>query len=161
MPSIPSQSAIPQALLNLLALATATFPAGTTVYYGEELPAFAAPLTFQITEITGDQQPAELGQYRREEMFSFICSLTVSQGGAPVNDFSAQLISLMASFGLLSKAIGNNPWLSTSGQNDSTNAVRFAEVGNFRIMSETDGNGLGGSTLDFSVRCTQRVTSLV
>lgn len=152
MPSLPSQSAIPGALTNLLSIATAAFPAGTTVYYGEELGAFSAPLTFQISEITGDQTPAELGQYRREETFSFICSLTVYQGGAMATDFSGQLTSLMASFALLSLAIGNNPTLNQS--------VRFAEVGNFRITSDSDPNGQAGSTLDFSVRCTQRVTSL-
>jgi hypothetical protein len=150
LPSLPSQTAIPGALVQLLSVATAAFPAGTTVYYGEDLPAYSAPLTFQITEITGDQVPAEIGQYRREETFEFICSLIAYQGGVP--DFVAQLISVTSSFALLSLAIGNNPRL-----NDS---VRFAEVGNFRITSATDPNGQGATTLDFAVRCSQRVTSL-
>lgn len=151
MASLPSGSAIPGALINVLSIATATFPDGTTVYYGEELPAYAAPLTFQITEITGDQVPAELGpNYRREETFALACSLSFYQGGVP--DFASQLTDLMGQFILLSRAIANNPKL-----NDS---VRFAEVGNFIITSVTDSSGQGASNLDFSIRCQARVTSL-
>jgi hypothetical protein len=132
-------------------MATAALPQGTTVWFGEELPAYSAPLTFQITEITGDQEPAELGSnYRREEKFAFVCSLISYQGGPP--DFTAMLNGLMPNFILLSQAIANNPTLSS--------AVRFAQVGNFHISSETDSNGQGAVTLDFSVRCEQRVTSL-
>jgi hypothetical protein len=130
-----------------------------TVWFGADLPAYSAPLTFQITEVTGDQAPAELGNnYRREETFNIVCSLIAYEGGAP--NFGTMLQSLMSNFILLSQAIGNNPWLSTSGQNDDTGAVRFAEVGNFVITPETDGNGRSAVTLDFNVRCQQRVTSL-
>lgn len=151
MASLPSGTAIPGALVAILAIATAALPSGTTVYFGEDLPAYTAPLTFQIAEITGDQKPAELGNnYRREENFDFVCSLISYQGGVP--DWVAMLNALMADFVLLSQAIANNPTLNS--------AVRFAEVGNFHISSETDANGQGAVTLDFSVRCEQRVTSL-
>jgi hypothetical protein len=149
--SLPSGSSIPGALAGALALAASTLPPDSTVYYGNELPAYSAPLTFQITEISGDQKVAELGpQYRREEVFALICTLVYYSGGAP--DFPTQLDTLMANFVLLSLAIGNNPTLG--------GAVRFAEVGNFHITSEIDRNGQGASTLDFSIRCQQRVTSL-
>lgn len=108
-------------------------------------------MTLQISEVTGDQQPAELGNnYRREETFAIVCSLIAYQGGVP--DFSVMLTSLMSNFVLLSQAIANNPTLNS--------AVRFAEVGNFVITPETDANGKSAITLDFSVRCQQRVTSL-
>lgn len=159
MPNMPSGSAIPAALANTMAIVAQALPAGSTVYYGSELPAYTAPLTFQISEITGDQVPATLGaNYTREENFNLVCSLIAYSGGVP--DFVAQLQSLMANFVLLSRAIGNNPWLSTSGQNDSTAAVRFAQVGNFHIAPETDPNGESATTLDFAIRCEQRVTSL-
>jgi len=113
--------------------------------------AYTAPLTFLITEITGDQKPAELGnQYRREETFNLVCTLVAYQGGPP--DYIDQLTSLMASFVTLSQAIANNPTLN--------GAVRFAEVGNFDIVPATDGGGQGAVTLDFQIRCSQRVTSL-
>lgn len=151
MADLPSSSAIPGALIQALAIATAALPANTTIWYGAELPAYSAPLTFQITEITGDQAPAELGiQYRREEKFSLVCSLIAYNGGSP--DFPQQLTDLMGSFGLLSKAIGNNPTLNQS--------VRFAEVGNFVITAATDANGQSATTLDFAIRCQQRVNSL-
>lgn len=149
--SLPSGTAIPGALAQLLAIATSAFPDGTTVWFGAELPAYTAPLTFQITEITGDQSPAEMGtQYRREENFSLVSSLVAYQGGTP--DFPAMLADLIANFVLLSQAIANNP--SMNG------AVRFAQVGNFDIHPDTDVNGQSAVTLDFAVRCEQRVTSL-
>lgn len=150
MVNLPSQSAIPGALVQLLAVATAAFPPNTTVYYGEDLPAYTAPLTLQISEIVGDQEPADIGQFKREEAWQFTCSLITYVGGVP--DWVAQLVSTFASFSLLSLAIGNNPTLNGS--------VRFAQVGNFVTHSETDANSQGATTLDFAVRCTQRVTSL-
>jgi hypothetical protein len=155
----PNSSAIPGALAGLLYVATNAFPAGTTVWFGSELPAYSAPLTFWVSEITGDQVPAAIGpDYKREETFSLICTMIYYDGGNP--DFVALLNSLMASFNLLTAAIGNNPWLSTTGANDANAAVRFAEVGNFRIEPSTDPGGMSAVTLDFNVRCSQRVNSL-
>jgi hypothetical protein len=150
--NLPSGSAIPGALVQALAIATAALPAGTTVYFGAVLP-YTTPLTLQITEITGDQKVAELGtQYRREETFSLVCTLSVYQGGAPMPDFSPMLTDLMTQFNVLALAIGNNPTLNGT--------VRFAEVGNFLIDPQTDENGFSAVSLDFSIRCQQRVTSL-
>lgn len=151
MVNLPSSSAIPGALAGFMALAAASLPAKTTVWFGEELPTYNTPVTLQITEITGDQTTAELGpQFRREETFSLICSLTVYRGGEA--NFPALLGDVMDSFALVSKAVGNNPTLNKS--------VRFAQVGNFHLTPETDTNGLSSITLDFSVRCEARVTSL-
>ncbi len=155
----PSSSAIPGALAGLLSVATAAFPTGTTVWFGLELPAYTSPLTFWVSEITGDQVPAEIGpSYKREETFSFVCTLVYYDGGNP--DFPTLLTALMASFRLLTSAIGNNPWLSATGANDSNAAVRFAEVGNFRIEPTVDPGGMSAISLDFNVRCSQRVNSL-
>lgn len=150
MANLPSQSAIPGALVQLMKVATAAFPPGTTVYYGEDLPAYTAPLTMQISEIVGDQSWAELGNFRREEKWSFTCELITYTGGVP--DWVAQLVSTFADFALLSLAIGTNPTLNGS--------VRVAEVGNFVTSSDTDANAQGATHLSFSVRCEQRVTSL-
>jgi len=151
--NLPSGSAIPTALAALLSIATAALPANTTIWYGAELPNYTAPLTFTITEITGDQTVAELGtQYRREEKFAFVCSLITYEGGRPDFDFSVQLSELMTNFNLIALAIGNNP--------DLNKTVRYAEVGNFSITAQTDGQGLAATILDFQVRCQQRVLSL-
>lgn len=151
MASLPSGSAIPGAVAAVLSIATDTLPSDSTVWYGTELPAYSAPLTFQVSEISGDQNWAELGPaYRREEKFQLTCSLIYYVGGVP--DFNAQLQSLMDSFVLLARAIANNPTLNGS--------VRLAEVGNFAISPETDANGQSATTLDFAIRCQQRVTTL-
>lgn len=151
MVNLPSGSAIPGALAQLLAIATAALPDGTTVYFGPEQRAYTAPLTFQVSEIPGDQEPGPISpDFMREEKFSLVCSLIAYQGG--VADFSGALADLMANFVLLSRAIANNPRLNE--------AVRFAQVGNFHVHPETDANGFSATYLDFSVRCEQRVTSL-
>lgn len=134
-----------------MSLAQVALPLGSTVWFGQELPTYETPVTLQITEITGDQAPAELGpKFRREENFSLICSLVCYAGGSP--DFPSLLAQVMDNFALVSKAVGNNPKL-----NDS---VRFAQVGNFIVTPATNANGLSALTLDFSVRCEQRVLSL-
>jgi hypothetical protein len=148
---VASGSAIPGALAELMVVATGALPAYTTVWFGEELPTYTSPLTLQITEITGDQVPAEIGpQYRREETFNLVCSLSTYQGGPP--DFPAILNTLMTQFIILSRAVANNPSLN--------GAIRFAQVGNFIITPASDPNGQSAVTLDFSVRCEARVTSL-
>lgn len=151
MASLPSSSAIPGALTQFIAIASAALPAGTTVWFGEELTTYTAPITLQITEITGDQNWAEMGpQYRREETFNLVCSLSCYQGGVPDNP--ALLGTVMGNFALVSRAVGNNPKLN--------GAVRLAQVGNFMVSPATDAAGLSAMTLVFSVRCEQRVTSL-
>jgi hypothetical protein len=149
--SLPSSSAIPRALVQFLAVAAGVLPQGSTVWFGEELPTYTAPVTLQVSEITGDQSPAEIGGlYRREETFALVCSLTVFQGGS--QDFPGLLGAVMDSFSLVSRAVGNNPSLNSS--------VRYAQVGNFLVSPVTDPNGLSAVTLDFSVRCEARVNSL-
>jgi hypothetical protein len=149
--NVASGSAIPGALAQFMIVASAALPAKTTVWFGEELPTYTSPLTLQISEITGDQVPAEIGpNYRREETFTLVCSLSTYQGGPP--DFPTILNNLMAQFIILSRAVANNPNLNQ--------AVRFAQVGNFIITPASDMNGQSAVTLDFSVRCEARVTSI-
>lgn len=149
--TLPSSSAIPGAVAQFMSIAGAALPSGTTVWFGAELPTYTTPLTLQITEVTGDQKPAEIGPgYRREETFSLACSLSAYAGGTP--NFPALLTQVMDGFALLSSAVGNNPTLNQ--------AVRFAEVGNFVIEADTDSNGLSALTLTFALRCQQRVLSL-
>lgn len=151
--SLPASSAIPGALVNFIALAQSALGQSATVWWGKELETYSAPVTLQITEITGTQDPAEIGQsYRREETFQLICTLSVYQGGPQGTANIACLQEVMAQFALVSAAIGNNPTLS--------GAVRFAEVKNFLLTPDTDGNGTTAVTLDFQVACSQRVRSL-
>lgn len=148
---LPSGTAIPGALTQFMTIATAALPSGSTIWFGEELPTYTAPVTLQITEITGDQKPAEMGtQYRREETFGLVCSIVCYQGGEP--DFPTILGNVTTNFVLVSQAVANNPTLNS--------AVRFAQVGNFHIVPVTDANGMSAISLDFVIRCEQRVTSL-
>jgi hypothetical protein len=151
--NLPASSAIPGALTQFLAIASAALPAGTTVWWGEELTTYSTPLTLQVTEVTGTQAPGEIGQqYRREETFALVCTLSSYEGGEQGTAAMGALMSVMSNFALITAAIGNNPSLNQ--------AVRFAEVANFLIQPVTDANGITAVTLDFQVRCTQRVLSL-
>lgn len=151
MASLPSSSAIPGALAQFMVIVKAALPAGSTVWFGKELSTYTAPVTLQITEITGDQNWGEIGpQYRREETFSLVCSLFCYQGGEP--DFPSVLSNVMTNFALVSKAVANNAKLNGT--------VRVAQVGNFLVTPTTDANGLSAVTLDFSVRCEARINSL-
>lgn len=148
---LPASSAIPGALAQFLVVAGGALPTGTTVWFGAELSTYSTPLTLQVTEISGGQSPAELGPaYRREETFSLVCTLSAYQGGTP--DFPGQLTVLMQNFALLSAAVASNPSLNGS--------VRLAQVTNFLISPVTDPGGTGAVTLDFQVRCAQRIRSL-
>jgi hypothetical protein len=152
MTTLPVGTAIPAALVQLMAIAAAALPPDSTVWYGEELGTFTQPLTLQVNEIPGDQVPAEIGQrYRREETFAFVCTLTYFDGG-PGEENPRRLSTLMDAWVKLALAVGANPKL-----NDT---VRFAEVGNFNITTTADANGLTAANIDFSVRCQQRVESL-
>ena len=151
--ALPASSAIPGALTQFMTIASAALPAGTTVWWGRELGTYATPLTLQITEITGTQDPAEISpSYRREEKFALVCTLSFFQGGPQGAANIACLGQVMSNFALLSAAIGNNPTLN--------GAVRFAQVGNFIVNPDTDANGVTAVSLDFQVRCEQRVRSL-
>jgi hypothetical protein len=155
--TLPVGTAIPGTLAAFMSLATATLPAGSTVWFGSELSTYSAPITLQITEITGDQIPAEIGpRYRREESFALVCLLTCYQGGPA--DFPTVLGNVMANFSLLALAVGNNPSLTASGA--AVQVVRFCQVGKFIISPKTDGNGQSAVTLSFALSCAQRVESL-
>lgn len=151
--SLPASSAIPGALTQFLAIAAAALPAGSTVWWGRELGTYSAPVTLQVSEISGNQNPAELGPaYRREEKFALVCALSCYQGGDPGAASLQTTAAVMANFALVSAAVGSNPSLN--------GAVRFAQVGAFVLAPDTDGNGMTASTLEFQVRCEQRVRSL-
>ncbi|ERR1700760_4111584 len=150
---LPASSAIPGALTQFMAVAEGALPSGTTVWWGKELGTYSTPLTLQITEIVGDQEPAELGpQFRREEKFSLVCTLSAYQGGPVDQANAACLTEVMNNFALIHSAVANNPTLNQ--------AVRFAQVGNFAINPDTDANGVTAVSLDFQLRCEQRIRSL-
>jgi hypothetical protein len=143
-------SAIPGTLSYFLTLATNTLPSDATVSFGAYKPLFEAPVTLQVTGITGDQEPAELGpNFRREETFSIECDLTSYAGDQlQVN----RLTEVFANFALLSVAVANDPTLGSN--------VRFAEVGDFTYVPGLDAKGQSIGSLTFAIRCSQRIDSL-
>lgn len=157
-------SAAPAAVTVFFNMMTSAFASDTTmqVYFGAELSPFVAPKILQILGVNhGDQQPAEMGpSYRREEQFHINCKLTSYAGDQGNAAFLTRMNECYAAFAIIEKAIGNNPWLSVSGNNDSTNTVRYAEIATYDFMPEiTDKAGSVGE-IDFSIFCSQRITSL-
>ena len=155
-------SSVGPAVNNAIGIITAAIPATiseghTQVAFGD-LPRYVAPVTLQIMEVTGDQQPAEIGlNYRREETYSIVCEIVVWSGD---QDYVTRFDDCMLIFNKVAVAIGNNPWLSSSGLNDSHAAVRFAEVGNMSIIPHATPKGQSVCSLEFHIRCSQRIDSL-
>lgn len=163
--TLPLESAIPGALANFLTVASTALPSGTTVYYGSAIP-YTTPYTLQVTEIAGNQEPATIGPYfRREETFALVCTLSYYQGGTGdpqgSNGFVTCLSNVMSYFSTIALAVASNPTLDCTELSTGLGpAVRYAECGNFQLTPETDANGMVCVTLDFQVRCSQRVRSL-
>lgn len=154
-------SAIPGAVANFITIMTAALPAACQIWYGHELGSFVMPQTLQITGVTGDQQPAEMGpNYKREETFAIDCSLVSFAGDQTTAAYLARTTEVMGLFATICVTIGNNPWLSSSGLQDGTAAVRYAEVGTFVLIPKPSDNGGSTAELTFAVHCSQRVTSL-
>lgn len=155
---LPTGSAIPGTLAAFMSLAETALPEGSTVYFGSELGAYSTPHTLQITEISGDQEPAEIGgRYRRDETFQLVCLLTYYNGG--IANFPAALDTVMADFQSLAVAVSANPSLTGALDPDGSTVqvARYCEVGNFIITPQTDAKGLSAVTLSFALRCVQRV----
>ncbi len=143
-------SSIPGAVAYFLQLAGTALPASAYVYFGVELPKYTAPVTLQVTGITGNQQPAELGpSYKREETYSILCELTSFAGD---QDFPTRLSEVMDNWALITVAVAGDP---TLGGN-----VRFAECGDMDFSPKSDIKGFSLGSLTFDVRCSQRITSL-
>lgn len=152
-------SSIPGAVANLQSLLVAAFAGQQTVqvWFGKTLPQYVAPTIIQITGWTGDQQPAELGpSYRREETFAIQVEICATGGDM---DFMSRQVTVMDAFGVISVLVANNWTLpSTAGGNDG--AVRFAEVGTFSFVPQTDNHGFAVGELTFDIHCSQRIASL-
>jgi hypothetical protein len=149
--NLPSGTAIPGATAALLSILTTAFAQdGTVLVQFGPLPEYVPAVTIQITEVTGNQNPAELGpNYRREESFSIVCSIVTYEGD---QNFAAAMASAFSYFTQISPIIGNNPSLN--------NTVRYAQVGNFHGEPDVTPKAQCIYTLDFNIRCTQRVESL-
>jgi hypothetical protein len=154
---LPSGTAIPGATAALINILTAAFAndSQVQVLFGP-LAKYVAPVTIQITETTGDQKPAELGPgYRREEKFNIVCSIVAYSGG---DDYMALMNQAYSYLIQVAPVIGNNPTLIDPATTLPT--VRFAEMGNFAGSPEPDINNQPTYSIDFQVRCSQRVLSL-
>lgn len=156
-------SSIGPAVNNLIKIVTNAVPATLTgegetqVVFGD-LSQYVAPVTLQIMEVVGNADPAELGpNFRREETYSIVCEIVTFAGD---QDYLTRFNDAMTVYNAICVAVGNNPWLSTSGLNDATAAVRFAEVGDFSIAPHATPIGQSVCSLQFHVRCSQRVDSL-
>lgn len=157
-------SSIGPAVNNFLALAKAAIPTtvasegATQVVFGE-LSKYVAPVTIQIIEVTGNADVAELGvNYRREETYSIVCDIVTFAGD---QEYLQRFNDALLIYNKLVTAVANNPWLSSSGVSDSTNAVRYAEIGDYSIIPHATAIGQSVCSLQFHVRCSQRVDSLV
>lgn len=156
-------SSVGPAVANLITIVTAAIPSSVTsegatqVVFGE-VSKYVAPVTLQIIEVTGNAQVAEIGRnFRREETYSIICEITTFAGD---QNYVQRFNDAMLIYNDVVIAVANNPWLSTSGSNDSTAAVRFAEVGDFSMVPHATRSGQSVCSLQFHVRCSQRVDSL-
>ncbi len=162
MPYVPaSVTAIPGTIHYVYNLFGATYPMDannvpTLVWFGSELAVFSAPTTIEINCVDpADQEPAEMGpNYRREELFSLKCKITVysGEGANGATDFLARMDDCFTVWKALAIAVANDP---TLGDN-----VRYAEFGEMEYMPGTDASGRATGCLTWSVRCSQRVTSL-
>jgi hypothetical protein len=156
-------TSIPAAVKNFTTIATTAIPSSITgegrtqVVFGD-LTEYVAPVTLQIIEVTGNAEVAELGvNFRREETYSIVCQVVTWAGD---QDYFTRFNDAMTIYNVLVVAVANNPWLSTSGLNDSTAAVRFAELGDYSIVPHATPSGKSACSLEFHVRCSQRVDSL-
>jgi hypothetical protein len=156
-------SSIGPAVANFITVATAAVPSSLTdegatqVVFGE-VTQYVAPVTLQIMEVTGNAEVAEMGSnFRREETYSIVCEITTFAGD---QDYIQRFDDAMTILNAVTVAVANNPWLSTSGLNDHTAAVRFAEIGDFSIIPQPGPQGQSTCSLQFHVRCSQRVDSL-
>lgn len=155
-------SSVGAAVTNLIALIQGAVPStisggSVEVAFGE-LPTYESPVTLVITEVTGDQTPAEIGRnFRREETYSIDCQIVTWAGD---QDYAKRFTDAVTLWNVVSVAIANNPWLSVSGVNDATAAVRYAEVGSFSVTPGPDELGQSRCDLEFRVRCSQRINSL-
>lgn len=156
-------SSIGPAVNNLIGIVTAAIPTSLTgegatqVVFGE-LSKYEAPVILRILEVTGDADVAELGpNFRREETYSIVCEIDTWAGD---QDYVTRFNDAMTIYNAVTVAVATNPWLSTSGLNDSSAAVRFAEVGNYSIVPHATPIGQSVCSVQFHVRCSQRVDSL-
>lgn len=162
MPTYLEPSSVGPAVFNFYTALNAAVPAtlsgGAVQLAFGELPEYVAPVTLQILEVTGDQEPAEMGvNFRREETFSIVCELVTWAGD---QNYQQRFTDALTIWNTILVMVGNNPWLSTSGLNDATAAVRYAEVGDFSFIPHADNMGQSRCSLQFHVRCSQRINSL-
>ena len=156
-------SSVGPAVNNFISIVTAAVPTvmpnegDTQIVFGE-LSKYVAPVTLQIMEVTGNAQVAEIGRnFRREETYSIICEIVTWAGD---QDYVTRFNDAVSVYNAVTVAVAKNPWLSTSGLNDSTAAVRFAEIGDFTMIPHADVHGQSRCALQFHVRCSARVDSL-
>jgi hypothetical protein len=157
-------SSVPAAVDNLVTILKSVLPAGYSVEYaptpvdGQSASFYLPPKSCWVNTVSGDQEPAELGiNYRREEIYYIQCELTSFQGDQIFTDTMRECFD---AFACVEHAITVNPWLSTTGLNDNTAAVRYAEVGNIRFDPQLTARGQCNGSLQFHVRCSQRIDSM-
>lgn len=142
-------SSIPGATSALISIATAALPTAF-VWFGKALPAYNAPITLQILNVTGDQEWMEVGPaFRREETYSINCELTSWAGD---QNYQQRMVEVMNAFQTLTLALYNNMTLNGT--------VRLSEVKTLSFTPDADPKGLSLGRLDFAVDCQQRISVL-
>ena len=99
-------SSIPLAVPYFMNLCATALPSDSLVAFGTVLPKFTAPISLLVTEVVGNQEPAELGpSYRREETYSILCELSSFSGD---QDLPLRLTEVFDAFALITVAVGND-----------------------------------------------------
>ena len=137
-------------------------PSGSQVIYRKFMPRYIAPLTLQVSEVHGEQEPAEMSPgYRREERYDMHCCLSYTSGGTQDADFLYAFDQVFNNFTLIETTIANNPWLSVAPVPGPGNGpVRFAQTIQLDYVPNADTYGKIVGELTFTVHCEARVSSL-
>lgn len=144
-------SSVPAAVSAFLSIAQAALPVTSLVWFGKPLGVYTAPLTLQVYGVhDGMQEIMTMGpDYKREETYEIQCLLTSWAGD---QDFTSRMTEVYSAFQLITVAIANNPTMNQT--------VRFAQVHTFDYIPDADASGRSLGSLDFTINCQQRISSL-
>lgn len=104
------------------------------------------------------QEPAGLGNYRRDEVFSIECELRVFQGDQPttpqVRDTAFTLLDRIEDAITADPNLSGTEWNTGPGvSSPSAGSVRFSQLQRGRLRQGTTGKGGWAVEIEFSVQC--------
>lgn len=159
-------SAIPAAIENLLADLTALFPTGGDVEVVDgQLTDYVKGSRVEVLGVHDwHQEPAGLGNMRRDEEFTIRCVLTVFQGN---QDRSAIRTAAFGYLFQIEDTITSDPnllgqtWFTGPGAGSpGTGAVRFAQFRRGEMRAGPTTKGGWAVELDFEIACEATIERL-